>query len=445
MNKLPVKKSSLIFVLLCWVLASNVMGYLFWSLRDRARLIRDNQHERLLTTIVSNFRSIEDINFLLESNTILMERIRGAALYDADFQPLYRWGSAPAIFDLELLRNGGESTFGRYTISEEWGGTIKFIIHTEPWTKLSGGQGGRNTVRAPVRPVAPVPGGEQARIEPEDFFDYLLNENYIYIEAYHLDYWRTIIATSILFPLVELSFLFIAFYIRNLYLRNYEYRGQLESQKNLVVVGTAASTLAHEIKNPLLSIRLQTGILSKLFPHTGKEELDAINEEVARLSALTYRVNDYLRDAVGERQALDSTAVLADVSQRLTGRNMVPANTGAAIVFMDEQRLRSVFENLIRNALESGGPAEEVAVSVEGNNGKITITIMDRGRGIKKADLKRVFDPFFTSKSTGTGIGLSVSKRFIEAAGGSIGLENREGGGALVRIILPEHHAEHKS
>ncbi|MDR0689034.1 MAG: sensor histidine kinase, partial [Spirochaetaceae bacterium] len=72
-------------------------------------------------------------------------------------------------------------------------------------------------------------------------------------------------------------------------------------------------------------------------------------------------------------------------------------------------------------------------------NGSLTITIFDRGKGIAPADLGRVFDPFFTSKSTGTGIGLSIVKRFVEAAHGSVSLERREGGGMAARITLPEY------
>jgi two-component system sensor histidine kinase HydH len=107
------------------------------------------------------------------------------------------------------------------------------------------------------------------------------------------------------------------------------------------------------------------------------------------------------------------------------------------MVFMDTDRLRSVLENLIRNALESGSAAEAVTAAIGENAGKISITVFDRGRGIAEDDLKQVFDPFFTRKSTGTGIGLSICKRFTEAAGGAISLENREQGGLAVTLVLP--------
>jgi signal transduction histidine kinase len=120
---------------------------------------------------------------------------------------------------------------------------------------------------------------------------------------------------------------------------------------------------------------------------------------------------------------------------------------------MDRERARSVFENIVRNALESGGPEERISAGIirrsartanariGGARGRtlIVISILDRGRGILPEDLDRVFDPFFTRKSAGTGIGLSISKRFVEGAGGTITLERREGGGTAVRIVLPEY------
>jgi two-component system sensor histidine kinase HydH len=98
-----------------------------------------------------------------------------------------------------------------------------------------------------------------------------------------------------------------------------------------------------------------------------------------------------------------------------------------------------VLENLIRNALESGGPEDAVGAAIIRNSGGLCITVFDRGKGIPPANLSRVFDPFFTSKSTGTGIGLSIVKRFVEAVYGSVVLEQREGGGTVAKVFLPEY------
>jgi two-component system sensor histidine kinase HydH len=228
-------------------------------------------------------------------------------------------------------------------------------------------------------------------------------------------------------------------------MRNIEYRERIEAQKNLVVLGTAAGTLAHEIKNPLLSIRLQTGILEKLYPEKSRDEITIINEEVDRLSSLIYRVNDYLREGRGNPAAFDLVRLLAETGNRLCGHNIIEEGAPEkAVVFADSERIRSVFENLVRNALESGGPPEETLISVRtsppGGRAKcsVTVSVRDRGAGIAPANLERIFDPFFTTKSTGTGIGLSISKRFVEAAGGVISIRNREGGGTEVLVTLPE-------
>jgi two-component system sensor histidine kinase HydH len=249
--------------------------------------------------------------------------------------------------------------------------------------------------------------------------------------------------TAILLPLCVVISAILILAVRNLYTRNSEYRERIESQKNLVVLGTAAGTLAHEIKNPLSSIRLQTGILTKLYSEKGREEVAIINEEVDRLSRLTYRVNDYLREGKGNPSAVNVKNLAAEKGNRLCGRNIVNEETESSakdnLASIDPERLRSVLENLIGNALESGSPADDVGISVETAEETVTLKVYDRGRGIAESDMGRVFDPFFTRKSAGTGIGLSISKRFIEAAGGTIDIKNREGGGAEAAVTLPAY------
>jgi two-component system sensor histidine kinase HydH len=183
--------------------------------------------------------------------------------------------------------------------------------------------------------------------------------------------------------------------------------------------------------------------LGKLFPGAGKEEVGIINEEVDRLSALIYRVNDYLREPVGNPVPINAYDLVEEISRRLCGRSiLLPESWRGGFFLMDPGRARSVFENIIRNALESGGPEDALGALVSrggsGGRASVEIALFDRGAGIKPGDKKRIFDPFFTTKSAGTGIGLSVSKRFVEAAGGTIVPESREGGGTLIRLSFPE-------
>jgi two-component system sensor histidine kinase HydH len=448
--KIPLRTASLFAAILCWALLSALMVSIILGMRDRARLIRDNDNERLLNHLFSSLRDYDDFGSAIESSRRLRERIIGFAIYGEDLLPTYRWGAVPRKFDEALLRNRAEKN-GRYTIPNRGGNSFQFILRAE------------GMMPAPPSPP-PSPANNRTRIElwrrdrelnragaesreparaDHGLFLGLFRSRYTYIDVAHPAYWRSQTLTAIAFPVCSLALLALVFFVRRLYLRNEEYRKRIESQQNLVVLGTAASTLAHEIKNPLLSIRLQTGILKKIFPGKGLEELGIINEEVDRLSALTYRINDYLRDAAGRPGPLNIAAALSEVSTRLCGRTIVEENSAPdALVFMDSERARSVLENIVRNALESGSAENAVGASIQrrsGDSSVIVVSIYDRGRGIAEGDLKRVFDPFFTSKSTGTGVGLSISKRFVEAAGGTIGIENREGGGTLVSIVLAEH------
>jgi two-component system sensor histidine kinase HydH len=430
-------------------------------MRDRARLIRDNDNERLFNMLFTSLRRYDDFGSAIESNSLLRERIAGFGVYGDDLALAWSWGTVPPVFNEDMLEGATvRGRNGRYTLPDRGGYRVKFILNTErivpgsppalppPHERSSG--------RQPISEMAPErrnriirPERGSPELPPEfPFLRTLISGKYLYIDIAHPAYGRTNTITAILFPICEAVLLILVFRIRSLYLRNREYRERIESQKNLVVLGNAASTLAHEIKNPLLSIRLQTGILEKLFPGTGREEITLINEEVDRLSALTYRVNDYLREAEGERVPINSCDFLREVSIRLCGRDIVTADSiRDGVIRMDAERARSVFENIIRNAMESGGPVEAIGVHIgwSGGSGKtgrggssiVVISIFDRGRGIAPADRERIFDPFFTSKSTGTGIGLSISKRFVEAAGGRIEAENREGGGVVVRVLLP--------
>ncbi|GHV63228.1 hypothetical protein AGMMS49587_12560 [Spirochaetia bacterium] len=444
--KIAPRTSSWIAAFLGWVLLSALTIFVIWGLRDRARLIRDNDNERILNALFTSLRGFDDFGSAIEANPVLAERIAGFAIYGKDLSPVYRWGQSPQSFDEKILdETASRDRFGRYTIPDRHGRRVKFVIHTErmfappslPFNDADSRVRERTQQRNNNSQRNPQRQNNDREVSP--FFNALAGSAYFYIDISHPAYWRTNTATAILFPFCELILLALVFYIRHLYLRNREYRDRIEAQKNFVVLGTAASTLAHEIKNPLLSIRLQTGILQKMNGENSGEEISRINEEVDRISALVYRVNDFLRDAAGNRIKVNVYDMLAEVSQRICGRNIIGVDSiRDAVILADADRFRSVFENLIRNALEAGGPPEEIGASIRANAGRsdITISIVDRGKGIGEADLKRVFDPFFTSKSTGTGIGLSISKRFVEAAGGSIELKNRDGGGVEARIIM---------
>ncbi|MDR1636727.1 MAG: sensor histidine kinase, partial [Treponema sp.] len=130
--KTSLRASSWIAAFLVWALFSALTVLVIWQLRDRSRLIRDNDNERLLNTLFTNLRNYDDVDSLVRENPALAERIRGFGLYDRDRRPAYRWGSAPDFFDEDLLKDMPRSRFGRYTIQDPKGRGIKFVLHLAP-------------------------------------------------------------------------------------------------------------------------------------------------------------------------------------------------------------------------------------------------------------------------------------------------------------------------
>ncbi|MDD4220390.1 MAG: ATP-binding protein, partial [Sphaerochaetaceae bacterium] len=119
-----------------------------------------------------------------------------------------------------------------------------------------------------------------------------------------------------------------------------------------------------------------------------------------------------------------------------------PASLQRAYIFFDPDRARSVFENLIKNALESSGEQGQV-VKIKVTKDRrhlIHVFIKDRGEGIAEENLEKIFDPFFTTKIHGSGIGLSICRQFVRARSGNLKLYPREGGGTIAEVILPSEY-----
>jgi len=242
------------------------------------------------------------------------------------------------------------------------------------------------------------------------------------------------------------------------------YREREAHNRELVALGEAARTLAHEIKNPLGIVKIQCALLKKSLKGgetTGKDgaqsgplrELRIIEEETDRLARLASRIRDFLSagsanpELVSVRSLFDSLKdrygdrISVHLSDRLQGDS-------PGYVSVDPVRLDQMLDNVLANAFESmdepddpdkpeGGTRPEVGVSAEVRRNRLAISVADRGKGIRAEDAKRVFDLFFTTKSSGSGIGLALTKRYAEASGGSIRFEPRQGGGSVFNIELP--------
>jgi two-component system sensor histidine kinase HydH len=425
--------------LLAFAVLTALSIVIFRGMGERDKLESRNDAERTMSILLASLRDHDDFGSAIESIDALKKKVLDVGVYAEGGERVYSWGEAPSTFTRDLSpreKKYGESV--RKYIDNPQNDSIVLLFHP---------------LRVTLAPPPPASGRPKGRASegasregtPEHhgfLFTTMRKGEVVYLEIREPEYWRSRRFEAILFPLIEALLAVLVLSIRGLILRNDEYRLRIEDQQNLVVLGTAASTLAHEIKNPLLSIRLQTRILEKTCPPDAKREIRIIDDEVERLSALSNKVGDYLRDPAGNPRIIDTADVALEVGMRLCGRNILKVPEDAPGVSMDPERLRSVLENLLRNALESGGPEEGVSIEVGTLEGKARIDVLDRGAGLTQEAQARLFDPFFTTKSRGTGIGLSVCQRFAQAAGGSIELTNRPGGGCRARLLIPSAEAK---
>ncbi|MDD3367166.1 MAG: ATP-binding protein [Sphaerochaetaceae bacterium] len=256
-------------------------------------------------------------------------------------------------------------------------------------------------------------------------------------------YYQKVIWVRVFTGVAILGLLAFHLLVFSIYLSNRKYRETLAKQENLVNLGEAARTLAHEIKNPLSAITLQMALLKKTLPASSKEDLMVVDQEVQRLIHLTNKVADFLRNPVGTPEKINIVVLLESLRHTFQDRIIFePASLQRAYIFFDPDRARSVFENLIKNALESSGEQGQV-VKIKVTKDRrhlIHVFIKDRGEGIAEENLEKIFDPFFTTKIHGSGIGLSICRQFVRARSGNLKLYPREGGGTIAEVILPSEY-----
>jgi two-component system sensor histidine kinase HydH len=266
---------------------------------------------------------------------------------------------------------------------------------------------------------------------PIDFPDVL----YLHFDG--KDYYHREMVIMMIGIISSLTLIGLFLLVLSIYRNNRRYRVTLAKQENLVNLGQAARTLAHEIKNPLSAITIQLALLKKTMPKENAQDLLLIEQEVQRLTQLTNKVSDFLRNPLGTPVNVDLTELFSSLIKTFDKPIRFVSEQHQQIV-IDSDRARSVFENLLKNAVESGrDPQVEVHITSD-KRGFAHVYVMDRGEGIRNTDAKKIFDPFFTTKIHGSGIGLSISQQFVKARGGYIRLYGRDGGGTIAEVVLPK-------
>ncbi len=225
---------------------------------------------------------------------------------------------------------------------------------------------------------------------------------------------------------------------------------QLRRAEKLSTLGEMAAVLAHEIRNPLGSIRGTAEILRDDYP-AGTAKHEFIDIQIRETERLNRVVEDFLRMArpqQGEkrlcslREELETIVTLTAGSARDRGVQLVLEPTDVGLFMLaDGEKLRQAFLNILINALQATPSGGRVIVSARRVDDCALISFRDSGAGIPAENLERIFEPFFTTKTDGTGLGLAVTRKIIEAHGGNLRVTSVPGVGTTVEItlaLLPE-------
>jgi two-component system sensor histidine kinase HydH len=212
-------------------------------------------------------------------------------------------------------------------------------------------------------------------------------------------------------------------------------------RRHLAQLGEMSAVLAHELRNPLASLKGHAQLLAERAPEALAPRVERVVAEAIRLEQLTNDLLEFARSGAIDVAATNPLSLVEDAVQATDpARVDVVAGQAPPTHPLDAPRLRQVLVNLLENALSVTPAAERVVVTIAYDGG-LVLTVRDHGPGIPMADRARVFEPFFTTKTRGTGLGLAVARRIVELHGGTIDVDDAPGGGALFRVYLPARSA----
>ena len=222
---------------------------------------------------------------------------------------------------------------------------------------------------------------------------------------------------------------------------------ELGTKNQLAAVGELAAAIAHEVRNPLAIIMNAAAGLRR--PTLQSEDrstlLGILDEETARLNRLVTDLLRYARPVIIKRSSVSVVELVRRVQGRLDDSNVlsveIPEEPDLRVVQADTNLLRLVFDNLVSNAFQAMPEGGTVKIAVSGEEVEsarfVRIDIVDHGHGMDELVLARAVDPFYTTRPSGTGLGLPIVQRIVEAHGGRIEIDSAPGYGTKVSMFLP--------
>ncbi len=225
-------------------------------------------------------------------------------------------------------------------------------------------------------------------------------------------------------------------------------RREIERSQRLASVGRLAAGVAHEIRNPLSSIKGFATYFKQRYQDVPEDQqtADIMIQEVDRLNRVVSQLLEFARPVTVSPKPTSLKTLVKDSLKLIERQSQdkqitIDTRNSAHIdeVKIDPDRINQVLLNLYLNALEAMEPGGKLRIEISDSeeNGGLIIQTSDTGHGISDADLSRIFDPYFTTKSSGTGLGLAIVHNIVEAMGGTIEVKSEAEAGTTFTLTLP--------
>jgi len=227
---------------------------------------------------------------------------------------------------------------------------------------------------------------------------------------------------------------------------------QIENEKISSIMDLAAG-VAHELGNPLNSINIHLQVLERSLKK--KDLIDGVNpkiekslqscmKEVSRLDSIIVHFLKAIRPVTPDFKELDLLSLIEEVlhlkEKELSGKKIkiqLEAKSKVPYITGDMEQIKQVFFNVIGNAMDAVYANSEIRILISCENEFIVVQIIDHGVGIKKENVSKVLEPYFTTKKKGNGIGMMIVHRIMRNHGGEVGVDSKHGSGTIVTLKFP--------